>query len=274
MQGTLRAPVSTAKRRDDYVVVGHVTRDVIPATGAEQVGGTAFYSGLEAARLGLRTRIVTAGDPDEIARLLAPYAAELEVEVQPAAATTSFEARGVGAARRLRILSWAGPIEPPEGGLDAAIVHVAPVARETERLTDALGETGFLGLTPQGLIRRWDEHGAVIQVPLDPATLPGRCDALVISEAERRECAAALEVAVTRGAVVSVTAGAGGAEVLAPGGSERAAPPRVVSPRDDLGAGDVYAAAFFVALAAGAAPGDAMRRGQEAALRRLVGEWR
>ena len=271
MQGTLRARVSTAKRRDDYLVVGHVTRDVVAATGTEQVGGTAFYSGLEAARLGLRTRILTAGEPDEIARLLAPYAHELEVEVQPAAATTSFEARGIGALRRLRVLSWAGPIEPPEGGLDAGIVHVAPVARETEGLAGAYVGSGFLGLTPQGLIRRWDERGAVTQVPLEPAVLPRNLDALVISETERAECAAALESAVARGAVAAVTAGEGGAEVLTAAGAERAAPPRVVRPRDDLGAGDVYAAAFFIALAGGAAPVNAMQRGQEAALRRLSG---
>lgn len=268
MQGTLRAPVSPAERTHDYVVIGHVSRDIVPATGAVQIGGTAFYSGLQAARLGLRTRIVTAGVPDEIAALVAPFAHEIDVEVQRAAATTSFEASGVGRARRLRVVAWAGPIAPPES-LDAAILHLAPVARETAGI-NAHG-AGFVGITPQGLIRRWGEDGAVRQVALDPAELPGRLDALVISDTERDECRDAVDAALALGAVVSQTSGREGAEVVSGAGAIRAPALRVVDPVDDLGAGDVYAATFFAALAAGLDPAAALRRGQAASLYRLSG---
>ncbi len=73
-------------RRYDYVTVGHVTCDAVEhPTGRtiSQPGGTAFYSALQAARLGMRTLIVTQGVPGEIEALLAPYRDELELHVIP-----------------------------------------------------------------------------------------------------------------------------------------------------------------------------------------------
>ena len=256
----------------DYLVAGHVTRDVVPVTGVARIGGTAFWSGLQAARLGLRTRVLTAGDPDEIAELAAPFADELEIVVQPRPETTGFEATGVGAERRLRVTSWAGALEAPSEPLAARVVHLAPVARETGTLAK-LPAAGLVGLTPQGLIRRWDDtaDGEVRHVALDPAELPRPLGAMVLAEDERAECAEAIATAVAAGAVASVTLGDLGAEVQDAEGAIRAAPPLAVEPLEDLGAGDVYAAAFFAALADGLAPREAMARGQAAAVLRLAG---
>ena len=44
----------------DYTTVGHVTIDVLD-DGSRRAGGTAFYSALQAARLGRRALIVTRG---------------------------------------------------------------------------------------------------------------------------------------------------------------------------------------------------------------------
>lgn len=262
--------MSRAERRYDYVVAGHVSRDVVRATGTEQVGGTAFYSGLQAARLGLRTLIVTAGVPAEVEGLLAPWREELDdVLIQPAAQTTRFEAEGIGLDRRLRVRAWAGPLEPLTEPLETSVLHLAPVARETG---DFSGVTaGFRAITPQGLIRRWGAGGDVTHVPLDSGELPERLDAIVISSAELAACGAAIDAAVQRGAVASVTAGEGGAQVISRSGVERAPAVRAIDPADDLGAGDVYAAVFFAALADGLAPAAAMQRGQAAAFHKLSG---
>jgi sugar/nucleoside kinase (ribokinase family) len=269
MQGTLRARVSSAERRHDYVVVGHVSRDLLVPAGTEQAGGTAFYSGLQAARLGLRTLIVTAGVPGELDRLLAPWRAEFDVLVQPAAETTSFEASGTGFDRTLRLRSWAGPIATPAEELDTAILHLAPVARETRAFDEAGAGAGFVGITPQGLIRRWGADGEIAHLPLGADELPQRLHALVISATELAACGVAMDAAVERGAIASITAGEGGAEVITPEGVERAPALRVVEPSDDLGAGDVYATAFFAALASGTRPRVAMQRGQAASFHKL-----
>lgn len=288
--------------RFDYVTVGHVTRDAIerPKHGTVyRVGGSAFYSALQAARLGLRTLILTQGVPSEIEELLAPYRDELELRVIPAERTTTLSTRGTGAARTQRLLAWAGPIVEPVA-LDTAILHLAPVARETPVSWE--GEAGFVGVTPQGLVRRWREdeglpfvqldagsplgdvpllppdsealRGDISAVALEEAQLPARFDAAVIAERECPSCDALFPAARRHGANVAVTAGSRPTTLHLPGdGSvvQTPLPPRVVV-RDDIGAGDVFAAAFFVALAEGRSGLQAAVLANAAASTRIAGE--
>ena len=288
----------------DYIAVGHVTRDVIedaPGGPASQAGGGAFYSGLQASRLGLRTLIVTQGAPAEIYELLAPYRDELDLNVIPAPHTTTLGTRGTGANRTQRVLSWAGPISQALE-LHGRIVHFAPVARE-KRISWG-GSALFVGITPQGLIRRWltrndtppaqldpgsllgdvppapHDHealgGRIRLTPLAPIALPTHFDAAVIGEQERPYCRALFTAARKLGAVVAVTAGSQPTTICLPADADedrsvaQVAPPAAVA-RDDLGAGDVFAATFFVALARGHTPIGAARLGNAAAGVRIAG---
>jgi sugar/nucleoside kinase (ribokinase family) len=249
-----------------YTTVGHVTVDVLDG-GVERPGGSAFYSALQAARLGLRTLIVTRGRREEIERLLAPYGHELDVRVHHAEHTTTLLTTGSGAERRQRLRAWAGPI--PDGlELDTDVLHLAPVARETP--SSWRGATAFVGLTPQGLARAWSDDGdvserdrpaasdrepgpaEVVSVAVEPAAVAvaRRCHAIVLSQIERASCAAVIDAGRDAGAVVAITAGAHPTEVLVPGRPAlQLDVPALDSPAvDDLGAGDVFAAAFFVAL--------------------------
>jgi sugar/nucleoside kinase (ribokinase family) len=283
----------------DYTTVGHVTCDVLadesiekegpssPASGRlrhpleRRPGGTAFYSALQAARLGLRTLILTRGVPAEIERLLAPYREELELRVLPAEHTTTLQTVGNGLERRQRLLAWAGPIEGPIE-VDTAILHFAPVARETppawhgaRRLhADDLASSRaeLVGLTPQGLVREWDAAGEMVLVPLRPEQLPDRCDALVLSERERECCAGWPARAASGGAVVAITAGAEPTELNLPDGTFLHIPvPPIAAPVDDLGAGDVFAATFFIALHEGLPPARAAAFAGAAAAVRVAG---
>jgi sugar/nucleoside kinase (ribokinase family) len=259
--------------RYDYVTVGHVTLDLIedrPGGTVAQPGGGAFYSALQAARLGLRTLIVTQGAPGQIQELLAPYANELDLHVIPAPRTTTLATTGGGSTRSQRVLAWAGPIAEPVA-LSGSIVHLAAVARETP--TAWSGEAGFVGLTPQGLVREWLPNQPTTLVALDPNTLPARFDAAVIGERERDGCAALFEAARHAGAPVAVTAGARPTMVYPAGGGPvvRAAVPSTAAVRDDLGAGDVFAAAFFVALFEGMSAAGAAAFGNVAAALRVGG---
>ncbi|HEY5260513.1 MAG TPA: PfkB family carbohydrate kinase [Solirubrobacteraceae bacterium] len=296
--------VEMADARFDYVTVGHVTRDEIecsPGGAVAQPGGGAFYSALQAARLGLRTLIVTQGVPGEIEELLAPYRDELDVHVIPAARTTTLSTHGSGATRSQRVLAWAGAILQPIE-VSAAILHLTPIARETP--VSWRGGADFVGITPQGLIRRWEEHhsvplvqldaasllgdtptvpfdrdplpGEISSVDLDPTLLPERFDAAVISEHECHSAHALFVAAQRHGAHVAVTAGSRPTTVhlCDPGAGPQVvqtAIPRASAVRDDLGAGDVFAAAFFVALAAGRSPLNAATFGNAAATVRIAG---
>jgi hypothetical protein len=264
------------------VTVGHVTVDVIAADGSRRPGGGAFYSALQAARLGLRALIVTRGSPPEIEALLAPYRDELAVRILPAPASTTFETSWSGGQRSQRVLAWAGPIAGPIE-VDTRILHFAPVARETPAAWR--GHADFVGLTPQGLVRAWadGEIGAETGAEIFPeplragrrsleAVLPHGCSAVVISEQERDACAPLLDAAIARGATVAITAGPGDTTVQTPRGeTARVRASTVAAPRDDLGAGDVFAAAFFVALNDELSPERATAFGNAAAAVRIEG---
>jgi sugar/nucleoside kinase (ribokinase family) len=278
----------------DYTTVGHVTVDVL-ADGSRRPGGSAFYSALQAARLGQRTLILTQGAPGEIERLIEPYREEVELRVLPSPATTTLAtstrlatSAHEGEQRTQRVLAWAGQIA--EVKVDTAILHLAPVARETPRAWQ--GRAAFVGITPQGLARAWeedehgeteDEHGEtrsaadsehreMRSAPVDRGAIAGGCDALVLSEHERASCAELVSAAGEMGAVVAITAGARPTTLLTPDGEEaQVAVPAIERPRDDLGAGDVFAAAFFVALAEGQPPARAAAFANGAAAVRVSG---
>jgi len=275
----------------DYTTLGHVTVDVL-ADGSRQAGGTALYSALQAARLGQRARIITQGRADELEDLLEPYRSELEVTILPAARTTTLATSGSGVGRRQRMLAWAGPLA--QGiPLQSTILHLAPVARETPTSWD--GSAAFVGLTPQGLLREWSGADGAISLEAaradardgaaakrrtappgrsiaDVLPLAGGCDALVLSDDERAVCAELIAAASDGGAVVAITAGPRPTTLLLADGTSLEAPvPVVERPCEDLGAGDVFAAAFFVALAEGSPPALAAAYGSAAAAVRMQG---
>lgn len=253
----------------DYTAAGHVTIDVL-ADGTRRPGGSAFYSALQAARLGLRTLILTQGVPREIEELLEPYAAELELRVMPARHTTTLLTSGWGRSRIQRVLAWAGPMDR-ELKLDTAILHLAPVAREG--LTSWSVRNTFVGLTPQGLMREFPRAGGKMSLGVAPRAceqLATRCDALVLSQQERAGCAALIERGLDNGALVAITAEERPSTLLLADGSKlELGVPEVSSPVDDLGAGDVFAAALFEELAAGSAPESAVAFATAAAAVRM-----
>ncbi len=255
--------------RFDYTTVGHVTADVM-SDGTRRPGGSAFYSALQAARLGKRTLILTRGVPGEIEELLEPYRSELELHTLSATETTTLQTRGYGLDRSQRMLAWAGAIEE-DLVLDTSILHLAPVARETPRRWQ--GDAGFVGLTPQGLVREWaGENHEIRPSPPDPERIPVSCEAIVLSEVERASCAELIADAARAGTTVAVTAGAAATTILLAGDRTLTVDvPPVEGPRDDVGAGDVFAAAFFIALQEGRAAGAAAGFANAAAAVRLAG---
>jgi sugar/nucleoside kinase (ribokinase family) len=266
--------------RFDYTAVGHVTVDVM-ADGSRRPGGGAFYSALQAARLGRRALILTRGVRAEIEALLEPFREELELEVLDARHTTTLLTSGRGRERSQRLLAWAGEMGA-ELALDTEILHLAPIARETDgRLR---GRASFVGVTPQGLVRSWSgRDGQIVACELDRTQLPRRCDAIVLSEAERDSCASLLaspapdagpdRTSPAPEPIVAVTHGEAPTELRLPGGVEVSVEVAPVERMcDDLGAGDVFAAAFFIALHDGETPATAATIANAAAAVRVAAQ--
>jgi len=237
----------------DYIAVGHITIDLTP-DGSPVLGGTALYSALTAARFGLRAAVLTCGDfskhGEAITEALNRFAGEVEIVLQNAPQPTIFTNTSVAGRRVQSIHSWAGRIDlsgvPPQWR-SAGILHLAPVAQEIDprqvgRLTPA-----FLGVTPQGWMRRWptEQHGSVSLSQLRlPSELLGRIDAMVVSSTEQALARDTIEAVSSRG-VVAITRGPQGAEIVDRGRSIDV-PSIPVHAVDDAGAGDVFAATLFI----------------------------
>ncbi|MDQ3781177.1 MAG: PfkB family carbohydrate kinase [Chloroflexota bacterium] len=244
-------------RTPQYLVIGHIVADVLP-NGEAVLGGTALYSALTAARLGWRVGVLTRGafgvTVDGIAvPSLAEFADEISIITQDADGPTFFVNEYAAGRRTQKIRRWAGPIDlrglPPHWR-NARIIHLGPVAQEIDaRQTGALTPE-FLGATPQGWMREWPRAtgGRVKLAPLRlPAELLGRLDAVVVSDEEIHLARDVVERVGARRLGV-VTLGEMGARITY--GGQRVELPGVPIKTVDLtGAGDVFAAAFFLRAA-------------------------
>lgn len=248
----------------DYLVLGHITLDRQP-DGGVLPGGTALFSGLQAARLGLRTGVITAGNPAELDVAIAPYRREMTIDLRPAPGTSTFTNTGVGTERRQLLHAWGGPIDT--SALPATrLVHLGPIAYEIDatalpRFADGV----FLGVTPQGWMRERDAADRIHEITLRlPDALIARIDALVVSETEAPLARDTIAAVRAHRGLVAVTRGRWGCILLAPDGAHEV-PALDVPLVDDTGAGDIFAAAWFVALAEGQPPVAAARFAHAAA---------
>lgn len=241
-------------RTPDYLVIGHITADRL-ADGSCVLGGTALYSALTAARLGARVAVLTRGVYGrEVEGLqipsLEPFLGEVNIIVQDAATPTVF-VNDYRAERRVQtLLHWAGRIDlnglPPHWR-NAKIVHLGPIADEIDPRQGAGLTNQFLGATPQGWMRSWPRTGGgqVSHIPLKlPGSLTERLDSVIVSIDEipfTRE----IVNRVGERRLSVVTRDSEGAQVIA-GGEKIDLPGHRVKVVDPSGAGDVFAAAFFL----------------------------
>jgi sugar/nucleoside kinase (ribokinase family) len=243
----------------DYLVIGHVTHDLVD--GGFTIGGTASYTARTAQALGCRVGIVTSASPDlDLSQVLD----DVLIARVPAAATTTFENTYTPSGRRQMLHATAETLVPHMVPLDwtvapRGVVHLGPVAQECDpALIDAFGDA-FLGLTPQGWMRRWDQAGQVSRCRWqDAEPVLARADAVVLSEEDVAGDETLVSEYAAQTRLLVLTQGASGCTVY----TERQVrhfPAPVVQERDATGCGDVFAATFFVWLQRSGAPWAAAR---------------
>ena len=94
---------------------------------------------------------------------------------------------------------------------------------------------------------------------------------MVLGEAERQSCEELIGEFAPAGTVVAVTAGASPTTILLGDRELTVEVPPLEGPGDDIGAGDVFAAAFFIALSEGRATAQAARFANAASAVRMGG---
>ncbi len=238
----------------DYLAIGHVTDDLW-SDGHVTPGGTVMYAALAARRLVARVGVLTAAsDALDVAQVFP----DIAVYRLPTPTTTQFR----------NIYTQGGRIQyvrPAPVALDAAafrqhalqarIVHLAPVCDEVRTdILDVLPPDTFVGVTPQGWLRRWDAEGRVFAREWHDAerVLP-RANAVVFSiEDVNSDWSTALRWAALAPLLI-VTLGAEGCMCFLQGRPYHIPAPQVVE-IDPTGAGDIFAAALFIALQRGHHP--------------------
>lgn len=230
----------------NYLVIGHLTRDLTP--DGPRLGGTVSYAGLTAHALGLRVGIVTSWGNE------LPLSGELKhipIINYPTDHSTTFENIYQGTHRIQIVHTVASRLDYhmiPEPWRQAPIVHLGPVAQEVEPGLVRHFANSLVGVTPQGWLRAWDEHGQVrpSEWPEAAFTLE-QTGAAVLSVEDVLNDEKRIEEMASASRILVVTEGAAGARVYWNGDVRRFRPP-IVPEVDATGAGDIFAAAFFIRL--------------------------
>jgi sugar/nucleoside kinase (ribokinase family) len=242
----------------DYLIIGHLTRDLLPH--GTRLGGTAAYASLTARALGLRVGILTACESCQDAPELVGEG--ITVVGLRSEQTTTFENIQTPTGRIQYISNIAPTIGlsmVPEQWLSTPIIHLGPVAREIEPALVRAFPNSFVGLTPQGWLRTWDENGRVsfTEWPESSYVLQ-HANAAVISIEDVRGNEEIIEDMASSVRVLAVTEGPNGARLYWNGDLRRFRPPKMEE-TDPTGAGDIFATAFFYRLNVTRDPWEAAR---------------
>lgn len=239
----------------NFVTIGHLTADLLPDQSFRP-GGTVSFAAELAQNLGQQAAIVTATSADMRDAVLQK---NIEVVGPIVTEPTIFENIYTPQGRIQYVRAVAPQIEPsavpdewtgPQSQVQ--IVHLGPVAQEFAgpELME-LFPNALIGVTPQGWLRAWDESGKVRPIIWQqPEKVLRRAAALVLSNedlpsgAEGREL---LDYYVELTPIVVMTQGPNGCFIFQ-NGTKYHVPAFEAQEIDPTGAGDVFAASFFIKL--------------------------
>jgi len=147
----------------------------------------------------------------------------------------------------------------PDAWKRTPIVHLGPIAQEVEPALPDSFSPSLLGLTPQGWMRAWDESGQVRRVVWESAEQAlGQAGAVVLSIEDVGGDEEQIEFMAAHTRVLAVTEAAAGARLYWHGDQRRFRAPEM-DKADSTGAGDIFAAAFFIRLLTTQDPWEAAR---------------
>ncbi|HPS32242.1 MAG TPA: PfkB family carbohydrate kinase [Anaerolineaceae bacterium] len=257
MSGQNRRMELSTSEPIDYLVIGHITQDLLD-DGTYRPGGTVSYSGLTAKALGRRVGILTscAADTD-----LDAYAG-IQVRTLPAAQSTVFRNIPTDSGRLQYMYHSARRLDAssvPEEWKNSPIVHLGPVAAEIDPDIYTAFPRSLLCLTPQGWLRSFAQDGRVFPVDwtYSPKLLQA-AHAVVLSLEDLRNDEKKVEKWASMCHLLAVTESDQGARVYWNGDVRRFPAPKVAL-AEDTGAGDIFAACFFHRLYSTQDPWEAAR---------------
>lgn len=236
----------------DYLCIGHLTQDKI---GDDWVlGGTAAFSALTAKEFGYKAKIISAGNYKHHEELLD----EVELQLLSNKGATRFINKDTDNGRKQSLqerapsmpaMQIASSLQEYDG-----ILHLGPVADEVDQNIINLFPRAFIGLTPQGWMRQWDEKGFISHKKwLPDPDFCRRIEAIVFSMEDVINDEDLVIHYSKLFHIMAVTDGNNGARIFVNGN-----PAQIYAPDikivDSTGAGDIFAAVFFIGLFEGMEP--------------------
>jgi len=227
----------------DYMIIGHVAKDI--TTDGPSLGGTVSYAGRTALSMGYRVGAITScWEHFDLSALEG-----IQIVRQPSRMTTAFENIYYSGGRTQKLLSKAMDLVPdsvPPHWLSTGLIHLGPIAREVDPGIIELFPSAFIGVTPQGWFRHWDSSGHIQLTDWKTVKdILARVDAVVLSiEDMMNDEEAVLEMA-QHCQVLAVTRAAQGVSIFFEG-RHSDLPAMEVQEIESTGAGDIFAAIFFI----------------------------
>ncbi|MBL8050923.1 MAG: hypothetical protein JNM46_06845, partial [Anaerolineales bacterium] len=229
----------------DYLLIGHIAVDLTP--DGKQLGGTVSYSALTAQAMGLKVGILTSVGDDANLEILNG----IQIVNIPTQDSTTFENVKTESGRKQTLHHQATKISDehiPDVWKNAPIVHLAPIAQEVDVDLIKYFDKSFIGVTPQGWMRGWDEHGQVYPTAWENSDqVLSQVGGVVLSLEDVNRDLEKIEWMASHTNLLCVTEGELGC-VLHWHGDRRRFRPIHVEEVDATGAGDIFAAAFFARL--------------------------
>lgn len=240
----------------DYLIIGHVTQDVVE--NGFSLGGTVSFAALTAKAMGLRVGILTACTSDmDLSPLDGVSISAVQSEYN-----TTFKNITTPTGRIQYLNHQATILEPgmvPETWRNTPIVHLGPVAQEIDPNMVRVFPDSFIGVTPQGWMRAWDDTGRVRFTEwLESRFVLENISAVVLSIEDVEKDEKRIEEMLTSVRVLVQTEGAEGAKLFWNGDVRYFRPPQKYD-GDATGAGDIFAASFFYRLQSTRDPWEAAR---------------
>jgi 1D-myo-inositol 3-kinase len=233
----------------DFLAIGHVTKDLLVG-GGFVLGGTATYASITARNLGRQAGVITSAGVD---LTLDGHLRGIQIVKRPASETTTFQNIYINGSRQQYVKGMASALtasDVPAAWHDVPIVLLGPLVREVgmdiARLFSA--SKSLLGITAQGWMRQWNGDGLVTARFWEEADeiLP-MVDVLIFSFEDVARDIAVVEKYAAKAKTTVVTHGDRGAVVYSNRGMCWS-PAFESGQVDPTGAGDVFAAAYLIAL--------------------------
>ncbi len=232
----------------DCLVIGHISLD--ESSEGVHLGGGVAYTSVTAHKLGYRAGVVTAAQETTP---LSFVGEGVQVCRRVSQATTRFQHTYSKAGQREQILlSRASKLEPsdiPTAWAKAPVVFLAPIAQEfDDDFIQSFSAPTDVCLLLQGWLRQWDQQGRVSPAPWKNAQriLPGV--RAVVFSLEDVGGNWSLAKSYAQAAPIAVVTMADEGVMLFQGEESRRFGTRPAQVVDPTGAGDVFAAAFFLRL--------------------------